>query len=745
MMKVLIAEDNKTSRLLLERTLEKMGFDVVSTDNGFDAWNILRSDSSPQLAILDWMMPGLDGVEVCRKVRDLNGLYPPYIVLLTARHEKEDLLKAFESGADDYIIKPFDRDELLARIRVGQRLVQKQVLLNSLIDSIPDAVFFEDEQGLFLGCNKAFEKIATKPRAELLGKKLSDNISLFHHFPNVTDKVMETHESIQFESETLSEDGEMARFENIIAPIQGPDQSVGGLIGISHDITRRSRIESEHRRLATVIEQSTESICITNTEGTIEYVNMAFEKVTGYAAAEIVGKNIRVLKSSKHESMFYEDVLSTVVSGLTWNGHVFNRCKDGSTFEAEGVIFSVRNRKDEITNFVSMMSDATQERLLEEQLRQAQKMNAVGLLAGGVAHDFNNLLMVIRNSAQFIESDATEGSDTAEDAQAIIDAAGRAASLTRQLLAFSRKQILDIKSVDVNQTVRGVESMLKRLVPENIRIDISLHREPCTIRADVAQLEQVIVNMVINARDAMPGGGGLCLETSIEKITPEHSLEFIDLLKEAGEYVVLKLSDTGHGMDAETQKHIFEPFFTTKGVGKGTGLGLSTAYGIIRQHKGHVSVYSEPDQGTTFKVYLPLECEKASSDAKGETQVARKGSETILLVEDEPFVLNIGVRMLSSIGYAVLSASNGVEALQVLEQNPAVDLLFTDVVMPEMDGTELAAKVYELYPKIKILFASGYSEFHIKESGLLDKNANLLQKPYELVHMAAKVREILDA
>jgi PAS domain S-box-containing protein len=745
MMKVLIAEDNKTSRLLLERTLEKMGFEVVSTDNGLDAWDILRSDSSPQLAILDWMMPGLNGVEVCRKVRELNGLYPPYIVLLTARHEKEDLLNAFESGADDYIIKPFDRDELLARISVGQRLVQKQVLLNSLIDSIPDAVFFEDEQGLFLGCNKEFEKIAAKSRTELLGKKLSDNLSLFRHFSNVTDRVMETHEAILFESETVSEEGKSTRFENIIAPIQGPDQSVGGLIGISHDITRRSRIESEHRRLATVIEQSTESICITNTEGVIEYVNTAFETITGYTAAEIVGENIRVLKSSKHESVFYEDVLATVVSGLTWSGHMINRCKDGSTFEAEGVIFSVRNRKDEITNFVSMMSDATQERLLEEQLRQAQKMNAVGLLAGGVAHDFNNLLMVIRNSAQFIASDAAEGSDTAEDAQAIIDAAGRAASLTRQLLAFSRKQILDIKSVEVNQTVRGVESMLKRLVPENIRIEISLHPEPCTIRADVAQLEQVIVNMVINARDAMPGGGCLTLETSIEEITPEHSLEFIDLIKEAGEYVILTLSDNGHGMDSETQKHIFEPFFTTKGVGKGTGLGLSTAYGIIRQHKGHISVYSELDKGTTFKVYLPLQRQKISSAGKRKAQVARKGSETILLVEDEPFVLNIGVRMLSSIGYTVLSASNGVEALAILEDNSAVDLLFTDVVMPKMDGTELAAKVRERYPEIKILFASGYSEFHIKESGLLDKNTNLLLKPFELVHMAAKVRQILDA
>lgn len=744
-MKILIAEDNKVSRLLLNRTLTDMGYDVVVTENGQEAWDILKEDNAPPLAILDWMMPIMDGVEVCRRVRELNSLCPTYILLLTAKQEKADILSAFDAGADDYIVKPFDRDVLRARIKVGQRLVEKQVLLNSLIDSIPDVIFFKDTDGAFLGCNPAFSRMIDKPRSEIIGRNFEPAGGFFRHFSALVDQVIESREPVSFDEDFQAGTAQERLFNNIIAPIQSPDQSVSGVIGICHDITDRSRMEGEHRRLAKVVEQTTEAIAITDTDGRIEYVNSAFESLTGYTRDELVGEKVHILKSGNHEDAFYEKLWRTILGGQTWSGSFMNSHKSGSVFEAETVIFPVRNRKEEIVNFVGMMRDVTQERMLEEQLRQAQKMNAVGQLAGGVAHDFNNLLMVIRNSAQFIKSDLPAGSESSEDATAIMDASSRAAMLTRQLLAFSRKQILDMKMVNLNEAVRGVDSMLARLVPENIRIETNLSEKKRMIRADVGQLEQVIMNLVINARDAMPAGGCLTIETSSEFLAPEQSHAFVDVLKESGDHAVLSISDTGVGIDRETQKHIFEPFFTTKGVGKGTGLGLSTAYGIIRQHGGNVSVYSEPCKGTTFKIYLPLQSVAGAEQTSQEKMIATRGKETVLLVEDEPFVLNIGVRMLRSLGYTVLSASNGVEALEVLETESAIDLLFTDVVMPQMDGTELAQKVRETRPEIKILFASGYSEFHIKESGLLDEAANLLQKPFELAQMAEKVRQVLDS
>ncbi len=743
-MKILVAEDNRVSRLLLTRTLSDMGFNVVSAENGQEAWDVLRGENPPPLAILDWMMPLMDGIEVCRKVREMNRLFPTYILLLTARQEKEDIISAFQAGADDYIVKPFDRDELVARVRVGQRLVEKQVMLNSLIDSIPGAVFFKDMSGAYLGCNPAFAKIFGKSRSEIIGKRVEPDSQFFEHCSRLASEVMLTHEPVSFDEDVVLDENERL-FNNIIAPIQGPDKSVDGILGICHDITDRSRMESEHRRLAKVIDQSTEAVILTDISGNIEYANASFERLTGYDYHDVCGENINILKSGKHEDHFYKNLWETILRGETWSGRFINLRKDKTQFESESLIFAVRDRKGEIVNFVGMMRDVTQECMLEEQLRQAQKMNAIGQLAGGVAHDFNNLLMVIRNSAQFIKMDAKEGTDTESDAVAIIEAANRAAMLTRQLLAFSRKQVLDTKKLDLNKVVEDLKSMLERLMPENIRIQFAGYNEPCVIHADVGQLEQVVMNMAINARDAMSDGGVISIEIDTERLTTDLSHSVVDIVKEDGDYAVIKIIDNGSGMSEETISRIFEPFFTTKGVGKGTGLGLSTAYGIIRQHNGNVAVSSVIGEGTTFKIYLPLKEGVAKSGKEKAAIKMSGGAETILVVEDEPGVLKVVQRMLKSLGYIVHTATNGVHALNVLKDLPKVDLLFSDVMMPEMNGTDLAERVRKDRPEIKILFASGYSEFHIKEGSLLDEKSNLIQKPYELSAVSRKVRDVLDS
>jgi signal transduction histidine kinase len=383
-------------------------------------------------------------------------------------------------------------------------------------------------------------------------------------------------------------------------------------------------------------------------------------------------------------------------------------------------------------------------RLSEDQLRMSQKLEAVGQLAGGVAHDFNNLLTVISGYSELVLNRLSESDENRPKVEEIKRAAERASTLTRQLLAFSRKQVLQPKLFDLNHLVSDMSRMLRRLIGENIEMTTIIGETP-PINADPGQIEQVLMNLVVNARDAMPNGGRLTIETARVEIDEAYASTHLSV--QAGPYVMLAVTDTGCGIDAETSRHIFEPFFTTKEQGKGTGLGLSTVYGIVKQSGGHIWLYSEPGHGTAFKVYLPAVVEaETESTAEPVRAALPRGTETILIVEDEPQIRNLAFDCLVYCGYDVLSSSNGVEALQLIEhlQRP-VDLILTDVVMPKLSGRELAERISALQPSAKVLFMSGYTNDSVVNHGILDGATWFIQKPFTLESLVRRVREVLDS
>lgn len=406
--------------------------------------------------------------------------------------------------------------------------------------------------------------------------------------------------------------------------------------------------------------------------------------------------------------------------------------------------FPVRDAAGQVHRIAGLASDITQQRELEEQLRQSQKMETVGQLAGGIAHDFNNILTVILNNAEFLLESARLDDRGREDMKQIATSATRAANLTRQLLAFSRRQVTQLKPLDLNEVDLSMATFLRRILGEHIQLESQLATDPMGISADTNMIEQVLLNFAVNSRDAMPGGGSLILKTSIVVIDEAYVRQNIE--STAGRHVCLSVTDTGCGIAPEDLPHIFEPFFTTKEIGQGTGLGLATVYGIVKQHQGWITVTSVLNRGTTLTVYLPERPGGAGLDAEMASTAARGGRETILVVEDEVLVRELVTRILRSNGYRVLEAANGPEALSVWQEHSiSVDLLFTDMVMPDgVNGRQLAEQLLASRPELKVIYTSGYSADIAEVDFTLREGLNFLQKPYPAQKLAEIVRECLD-
>lgn len=509
----------------------------------------------------------------------------------------------------------------------------------------------------------------------------------------------------------------------------------------------RARLAQTRERLIAAIEQAAESVIITDTEGAILYVNPAFEHVSGYSRTEIIGQNPRILKSSQQDEAAFKDMWATITVGQVWHGRFVNKRKDGALYTEDVTVAPVRNSSGKIVNYVSVQHDVTRELQLEEQYHQAQKMEAIGRLSGGIAHDFNNLLVVITGYSELLLQRHTDPNSTIYKYVEEIKKAGeQAALLTQQLLVFSRRQMLKPKVVNLNLVIIEVEQMLRRLIGEDIELVTVLAEKLGQVKADPGQIGQVIMNLVINARDAMPQGGKLIIETANIDVDKSDARQHFDL--NPGLYVMLTISDTGVGMDEQTQAHIFEPFFTTKKHGQGTGLGLATVYGIVKQSGGYVWVYSKPGQGAVFKVYLPrLDEGSPSPSSKPDVSQAKPpgGVETVLVVEDEDTVRSLACQVLAENGYTVLAARHGPEALSLCEHyHEPLHLLVTDVVMPQMSGHELAQHLLQLRPELKVLYISGYTDEALVYHGILEAGLFFLQKPFTPNTLAGKVREVLD-
>ncbi|RME99046.1 MAG: PAS domain S-box protein [Chloroflexi bacterium] len=506
----------------------------------------------------------------------------------------------------------------------------------------------------------------------------------------------------------------------------------------------RVRLLQTQQRLIAAIEQSAESVVITDTDGTIMYVNPAFEQITGFSQQEALGQNPRILKSGRQSDAFYADLWNTITAGRVWQGRIINKKKDGALFTEDATISPVRDHDGVIVNFVAVKRDISRELELEEQYYQAQKMEAIGRLTGGIAHDFNNLLTAINGFAELAQMQTPENDPRHALIGNVVRSGQRAANLVGQLMAFSRKQIIEPEKLDLNEVVTELDKMLRRIIGENIELATVLEPNLGIIKADRGQLGQVLVNLVVNARDAMPNGGKLTIET--HNVELDNTALATHVAAQAGPYVLLTVTDTGTGMTGDVLQHIFEPFFTTKEMGQGTGLGLATVYGIIKQNQGNIRVYSEPGLGTTFRIYLPV-VERAPSARRAEGAGGQipVGSETILLVEDDPGVRGLAEAVLQQFGYHLLVADTGNQALQIAAEHQSdIHLLFTDVVMPGMNGKEVARQVVELHPETRVLFMSGYTDETISDYGILEAGTAFIQKPLSPAVLARKVRQILD-
>ena len=779
---ILIVDDNPESLRLLSEILARVGYKTRPAPSGELALRALES-IEPDLILLDVRMPNMDGYEVCRRLKEQERTRQIPVLFISGLSETEDKVKGFAAGAVDYIIKPFQEEEILARVhthvtlsrlhrkleqmvddrtqelvktiqllgeeiserkRAQEELAKNNAFIESILENIPDIVTVVDaEEFRFVRVNRAAEQLFQVNRADILGKSLTDFFSSEHaeFYRKKYSEVVEGKKLVDIPDGRMSDSNGNLHWLHIKKiPLTDSDGNIEYIISVCEDITARKQIEEERRRLAEAVSQLDESVVITDQRGNILFVNPAFERITGYSREEVLGLNPRILRSGIHDDSFYKEMWQTLLAGRTWKGEITNRKKNSELFVEKTTISPIFDDQGDIVTFIAVKDDVTEQRALEDQLHHAQKMETVGRLAGGVAHDFNNMLCVILGTVQLLMMREDGKSPILGDLRQIQQAARRSADITRQLLAFSRKQVIDPKVININPLIKDVTKMLRRLLGEDI--DILFFPEPDlhNTKVDPGQLHQIITNLAINARDAMPDGGKLTLETANVVFDDAYCRVHAGFLP--GSFVMLAISDNGTGIDPEIMPHIFEPFFTTKNQDKGTGLGLASVYGAVKHSNGFINVYSEPGQGTCFKLYFPACIEKVVAlTMEAEPRKESMRPLTVLLVEDDEMVRLLTENMLVSLGHRVLLAATPDQALDIcIEEGTDIDLLISDVILPGMTGRQLFSQIQKIVPAMRVLYMSGYTANVIAHQGVLEKDIIFLQKPFSIQELEEKIR-----
>ncbi len=771
MERVLLVDDEPQVLVALEDLLSDE-FIVLKTASPKHALDLIENNSDIAVVISDERMPQLTGSELLARIRANSNARR---ILVTGFADLSAVIRAVNDGKIfAYVTKPWNSQDLKQKVhqaadqfRLVEEVTSEHQLLRDLMDNTPDAIFFKDRLLRIRGANQSFATLLGVSNAgDLVGKKLDEVVS---SLPHLGASLREERAILVNGEPSLDvvRDYDVAGHKRWIseskAPIRGPSGEVLGIVGIARDVTERvlmgetlreseARLSQQTRLLNTILNSMQEAVIASDRDGQFVLFNRHAQELfkkpaPGVSAFDWARSQDVYLPDRSGMLRADENPLVLAMRGER------TRETEVSILDADpeaGILAitgsPLRDEQQNLVGGLALLRNVTRQRQLERQLTQAQKMEAVGRLAGGVAHDFNNLLSVIVSYTDFVQRALPEDDSKREDLSEVLAAANRAASLTRQLLAFSRQRVVHHQVLQLNDIVANLERMLRRVIGEHIELCTALSHSLAPIRADLGQMEQVLLNLTVNARDAMPAGGKLTFETANIIIEQEDSAAFERV--PPGHYVMLAIKDTGTGMTEDVKKRIFEPFFTTKDVGEGTGLGLATVYGIVQQSGGHVDVESEVGQGSCFRIYLP------SADSANATVTPRHSSSpppkgtagaTILLVEDDDSVRMVSSRILRARGHTVLEAKRPSEALVQCELGTEVDLLLTDIVLPEMSGVELAQQIAKARPSLRVLFMSGYPGGALASEEHFEAKTAYIQKPFSPYSLAERIRELLES
>ena len=725
-----LAEDHPLTRLLEKKAV----FSVAASDKDFARVATENELGSGVFAIFRLGEIGM--LKLFSMTREAR--FPPQ-----ALNQLENVLAKFTVSLEGCLAHYRMVHEITERKEVEAALRQSEEKYRNVVELASDGIVILQD-GVIKYTNSRLMKLVGSTSEQVVGSPFTSYVHP-DEAPKLGDNYRRRMTGEQFSSiyETVlvRPDGHLIYAELNAALIEFEGRPADMVF--IRDISDRKQTEAASMRLAMAVEQTADAVIITGTDGTIEYVNPAFERITGHSREEVLGKTPRLVKSGKQDGAVYDELWATITRGEVWRGRFQNRRKDGSLYTCDTIITPTRHEDGTIINFVGVQRDVTRELQMEEQYLQAQKMESMGRLAGGIAHDFNNIMTAVLGFGSMVLDQLGENHPLRHAVEQIVSAGERATNLTRQLLTFSRKQMVEVRILNMNAVIMEMYQLLRRALGEDVELVTLLDDEAGYVKADVGLLQQVVMNLAINARDAMPRGGQLTIVTAHTYLDEAFCRAHVQL--KPGDYILLTIRDTGCGMNKQVLDHVFEPFFTTKPKGKGTGLGLATVYGIVRQCNGHIEILSEVGKGTEIRVWLP------QTEATAETlpveleEKVQKGSETILVVEDEDLVRDLTVRILKSLGYHVLEAAHGKEGLALFEKATGpIHLVLTDVVMPQMGGPEMAERIQQLRPSIKVLYTSGFTESAVLERGVALGKVTLIQKPYTREILALKIRQALD-